>query len=182
MASVLIRRQLKKKRGDISSQQYSEAQRMEAVAAYLLLGKWPLVEAATGVPVNRLRHWKMQDWWKELEEEIRRSRNIEVSGKLNRVIDKVFGILEDRVENGDFQFDPKTGKFIRRPIGAKVAGDLLAKTLDREIILQKISEKPKVQDEEQIIDRLKMIEQALLANSKKKLNVIEGELVEDSNK
>ena len=133
-----------------------------------MVGKWPLVSEATKIPIDTLKKWKQADWWKDMEDELRRSSHLETSGKLSTIIKKAASVVEDRLENGDLIFNKDTNKFSRRPVGAKIASDILVKSIDRSILLDKIQEKP-VFKEEAILDRLKNIEQALLRGAKKRV-------------
>lgn len=108
---------------------WSDQQKIEAVQSYILLGKMPAVEALTGIPRNTLSNWKYTDWWKDLEAELRASDDIELSGKLKKVIDKSIDILADRLDKGDFFYDQKTGELRRKPVSMRdthaVAKDLI---------------------------------------------------------
>jgi hypothetical protein len=179
MPIKIYKREVDKTKDHAKTTAYSQKQRLKVVTMYLMSGNMAAVAAATGIPHDRIRQWKMQDWWKEMEEEIRRGHNLKTSNSLKKIIDRSFKVLNDRIENGDYMFDPKTGTFRRRPINAKTAADIATKALDREMMLQKIEEKPKVQ-EEQIMDRLKNIESALLRAAKqRKGEVIDVEPIEE---
>lgn len=153
---------------------WSEKERLQAVNAYVVLGKITLVSATTGIPEDTLRKWKITDWWKEKEDEIRRSNKIELSGKLSNVVSKTLQALDDRVTNGDFFFNPKTGGWERKPISAlhasKIANDLIDKTLvlEREATTEKVTE-------EGLDLRLKKLKEEMIRFAKAK--TIEGELV-----
>lgn len=136
-----------------------------------MVGRWAVVSDATGVPVDTLKKWKQADWWKDYEREIRQASRIEVTGKLQKIIHKATDVVQDRLENGDIFFDSKTGEIKRKPIGAKVASDIMTKTIDKQILLEKIQDAPELQ-EEAIMDRLKSIQDQLRKNSKKTPEVI----------
>lgn len=112
---------------------WSDKERLQAVSTYLVVGKLSLVSAATSIPEDTLRRWRLQPWWKEMMEEIQKSSKIELNGKIMKVIDKSMAVIEDRLENGDFFFNPKTGAFERRGVSAntanKIANDLIQKNL-----------------------------------------------------
>ena len=80
------------------------------------------VSIATGISANTIRTWKTQDWWRELEGIIKEEEGTEQSVKLRGIVDKTLNIIADRLENGDFQYDPKTGGLIRRPVLLRDAG------------------------------------------------------------
>lgn len=110
---------------------HSDKKKTEAVVTYLALGKMPLVAAVVDVPVATLRQWKMQPWWKELEEEIRREDEYELDAKLSKLIDKSLDAVAERIDGGDFILDSKTGTVKRVPVKLKdvhrVAVDLVDK-------------------------------------------------------
>jgi hypothetical protein len=161
------KRQVKKRPTDPKQAHWSERQKLEAVTTYLLVGKFPLVAEATGIPIDTLKKWKASDWWSDVEQEVRRSSNIELGGKLQRIRDKALALVEDRLTDGDIVMDPKTGKIGRRPVNLKTSGELLVKVIDRELLVKKLEEKPQLK-EEAILDRLKSIEQALIRGAKRK--------------
>lgn len=159
------KRQVRKKATDGPQARYSDIQKFEAVAAFMTLGNMAMVAQATNIPHDTLRHWKQTPWWKDLEEQIRKQARVEVSGKLKRIIDKAFTLVEDRLENGDWVYNPKTGDIRRVGVSAKTAGDILTKSIDRQIILEKIQEAPETR-EEAVLDRLASIEQRLIEAAK----------------
>lgn len=167
MPTKTYRRVVNKKKGDAKQAHWSERQKFEAVTIYMMVGKWPLVAEATSIPIDTLKKWKHATWWKEYEEEIRRSKHIETSGKLAKIREKASDVVMDRLEHGDFQYDPKSGKFTRRPVSAKVAGDILHKTIDKEVLLEKLDEKPQ-ENTQSVMDRLNQIAEKLLQASGKK--------------
>lgn len=173
------RRTVKKKPGDHKQVQHSDKTKFDAVVSYMAIGNMSVVSEITGVPHDTLRHWKMTSWWKDLESQIRQSKRVEVSGKLSRVIDKAFKVVEDRLENGDFIIN-KNGVVQRQEVSAKTAGDILHKSIDRQVMLDKIQEVPETK-QEAVLDRLESIAKRLAeAANIKKLPpvVIEGELVQ----
>ena len=123
------------KKGQGTREHWSPRQKREAVAAYLILGNMMLVVASTGIPEDTLRGWKAQQWWKDTEEEIRKGSKLELSGKLSKVISKTVEQLDDRVTNGDFIYQPKTGTFHRKPLDARTASRITVDLIDRAIIL-----------------------------------------------
>lgn len=130
----------------------------------MALGNMSAVSEVTGIPHDRLRTWKMAPWWKDLEAQIRQQKRVEVSGKLSRIIDKAFKTVEDRLENGDWRVD-KRGQVTRIPVNARTAGDILAKSIDKQVLIDRIQEAPEIK-EEAVMDRLRSIEQRLIQAAK----------------
>ncbi len=140
---------------------WSEKERLQAASAFVVIGNYRLTAAATNIPEETVRRWAQTDWWKEALDEIRKSSKIELTGKIANVVNKTLLQLEDRVENGDFFYNPKTGKFDRKPINASVAskitGDLISKTLllEKEVTQER-------QTDEGLEDRLKKLKDEML--------------------
>jgi hypothetical protein len=150
---------------------WSDKERLQAVSAYVVLGKVTLVAATTGIPEDTLRKWKMASWWKEAEDEIRRSNKIELSGKLSRIVDATLVQLEDRVANGDYFYNPKTGKFDRKPINASQASKITNDLVDKTLLLEKTATQERI-TEEGLDLRLKKLRDEMVRFAKAK--TIEG--------
>lgn len=90
-----------------------------------------MVEAVTGVPRQTIRIWKMQQWWKDLEKEILQDEEQELDAKLSKIIDKSLDAVTERIQNGEFILDSRTGTIKRVPVRLrdvhKVAIDLVDK-------------------------------------------------------
>jgi len=108
---------------------WSDSQKIEAVQTYLILGSLKLTSGALKIPFDTLKVWKASQWWKDLIEELRVQEDLQLSNRLKKIITKSYDVLEDRLDNGDFVFDQKTGEMRRRPVAMrdahKVALDLV---------------------------------------------------------
>ena len=86
-----------------------------------MLGNLRETALATGVGYETLKLWKLQNWWKDLVLEIRDEDVGKLGANLQKIIEKSLRTVEDRLDKGEFQYDPKTGKAIRIPIKANIA-------------------------------------------------------------
>ena len=116
---------------------WNDNKRIEAVTTYLILGKMPLVAQTIGVPLPTLKLWKQQPWWKDLEFEIQTENDTELDAKLAKRIEKALDLVNDRLENGDFQYDPKTGQFVRRPVNIRDGWKVANEMIDRRWLIRK---------------------------------------------
>jgi hypothetical protein len=133
---------------------WSDTQRIELVTTWLATGNLALSAATHGIPEITARVWKTQPWFNEMVTDIRSSENLQLDSKLKKVVDKSVEQLLDRVENGDFQFDQKTGSIIRKPISARDAAKVTTDMIDRRELLQG--------KKEQITDSTRKVEDRLL--------------------
>ena len=165
------------------SKPYSDAKKIEVVTSYIALGKAPMVEAVTGVPRDLIRQWKMQPWWKELELEIRSEETAELDTKLAKIVDRTLDCIIDRVDNGDFILDSRSGTIKRVPVKLKDVHRVSTDLIDKRILLKK--QEYVAQDKTTIDDVIKKLatqfaEFALrkTKESRKEI-IIEGEVIHE---
>ena len=96
-------------------------QKLQACACYVMLGNLREVALATDIPYETLKVWKAQDWWKDLILQIRDEDIQKLDVNLQRIVTKSLKVIEDRLDKGEYQYDPKTGKVMRIPIKANIA-------------------------------------------------------------
>lgn len=157
---------------------YSEKDKVSAVQTWLVLGKIPLVAAATGVSEHTLRAWKMQPWWKEMVAQIQTESNQELDTKLTKIVDRALDVTADRIENGEYLLDSKTGSIVRVPVKIKdahrVAVDLLDK---RDAIRGKPEQEKREAQTSDILQKLADQFSEWVKINMKQPRVIEGEAV-----
>lgn len=139
-------RTTRKKPGD-SNRNYSDEQKMELMKLYLLTGNLALSAATLKIPEITARWWKKKDWWKQLEAEMRQSERIELSAKLKRIAEKAQEATVDRLENGDWKYDGKTGRLFRVPVSMKDAHKVSMDIVDKTMVLEKnLIESPELEE------------------------------------
>lgn len=162
----------------IEGQHWPIEKKVEVVGQFLLIGNMRIVAASTGVPYDVVRKWKGQPFWKELEAEIRQTQNIEMDSKLSKIVDKSLDAALDRVENGDFFYDQKSGTVKRKPTNlrdvARVSVDLLSK---RELLRGNATER-KETSQISVNEQLKLLAAEFAKWQTKKQDVIDVEMVE----
>lgn len=145
---------------------YSSEKRIEVVTKFLVLGNMRLVAELTGVSYGLIRLWKTQEWWADLEAEIRCARDMKVDNKLSRIVDLSLEMVADRLENGDVFLDRKTGEVGRKPIALGTAHRIAQDSLTQQIALSKKTvHENTAQQAQSVADQIK-----LLANEFAKFN------------
>lgn len=114
---------------------YSDSQKLEAVTTYLILGSLPLVAGALKININTLKLWKKSEWWKEIEAELRIQEDLQLSKRMQGIIGKSMDVLEDRLENGDFIYDQRSGELRRKPVALRDANKVLSDIGERRDLL-----------------------------------------------
>lgn len=127
-----------KRRGTTAAGKYwSDAQKVEAVTLWLSMGNLRLVAATLRIPEPTIRHWRSTQWWKEIAEEIQLQDKIQLSARAKNVIDKSMEVIADRLEQGDWIYDQKSGQMRRKPVAMKDALAVADKLMDRKDKLDK---------------------------------------------
>jgi hypothetical protein len=113
---------------------YTDEQRREAVAQYVVLGNWRKVAEATGIPQRTLGDWSKQPWFHTLFAEVRAEKGAELDGQLTRIIHKATDQLIDRLENGDPVLI--SGEIRRKPVSARDLAMVAAIVYDKRALLR----------------------------------------------
>jgi len=115
---------------------HSDKQRIELVQLYIATGNLALTAATLSIPEPTARRWKAQQWFKDMVDSFIVEETMVLDAKLKKVVEKSTDALLDRIENGDYQYDQKTGHMIRKPINARDASKVTVDMLTRRDILQ----------------------------------------------
>lgn len=131
---------------------WSDSQKLECVKTFLMTGNIAMSSRILKIPEDTVRRWVKTTWWHEIVAELRTQEELTLTSRLAKVVEKTLEVVEDRLDNGDFVYDQKTGSMRRKPVNMrdahKVGLDLANK---RELMLQR---QAPVASEEQIDDKL----------------------------
>ena len=119
--------------------------RIEVVTKWLAIGNMRKVAELTGVSYQLCREWKQTPWWQEIVDEVQASRHNQVNTKLSKIVDKSLAMIQDRLQNGDFIFNNKTGQVVRKEVSLKDATKVATDLLTRQAVLQKQEQDQTVQ-------------------------------------
>lgn len=78
-----------------------------------------------------------KDWWKELIAKIRSEEDQVLDAKLSKTMDKALEQLMDRLENGEYIYDQKTGKIKRMPAKLRDLNIAFNNVLDKRQLIRK---------------------------------------------
>lgn len=116
---------------------WSDKQRLDAVNSYLLLGNLALTSRVLNIPEVTLRKWKAQQWWKDAVDEAKSSERMQLSVRVKKLVDSALAVVEDRLVNGDHQYDQKTGTIVRKPVAMKDAHKVAMDMANKQEALEK---------------------------------------------
>lgn len=115
---------------------WTEKTKNEVIHTYLVTGNLALTARIMDVPEETIRYWRKQDWWDDSVREIRHSGKVELSSKMKKIVEASIAVIEDRIVNGDFVFDQKTGAVVRKPVNLKDAHKVAIDMVDRQGALE----------------------------------------------
>lgn len=142
---------------DASGRSWSDSQKLECVTTYLSLGSIALTSRVLKIPEMTIRTWKQKDWWKELEAELKTQESLELSSRLKKIIGSTLAVAEDRIANGDFIYDNRTGQMLRKPVSLKDAHKVTMDMIQRREVLD--NKQPTNVSMEQLDDKLAKLAQ-----------------------
>jgi hypothetical protein len=128
---------------------WSESQKIEAVTTFLALGNATQTAAVLEIPLATFNRWKYSDWWKKIEEDLKSEEHLQLNSRLKKIVSKALDVTEDRLTNGNYQYDPKTSELVRVPVSLKDATKAATDMMTRRDILE---EKPAQQQIEKTVD------------------------------
>lgn len=104
-----------------TNKRWSDTQKLEAVQMFLMTGSPTVTCAALKIPEQTLKNWRATEWWKELQTELKTQDDLQLSARMQKIVNRSLDQLEDRLENGEYMFDKYTGEVKRKPINALTA-------------------------------------------------------------
>lgn len=98
---------------------WADEQKLEAVKLWLEKGSIAVVSKKLQIPYYTILDWKETTWWKECVDELQNEGRIVLSNKLKRIIEKALLATEERLDNGDYVLNQKTGEQERKPVSIR---------------------------------------------------------------
>lgn len=159
----------KKRKTTDMRKRWGDSQKLEAVKCWLLTGNLAATAAALDIPLVTLKVWRYSQWWDDAVRDIRSENNMALTARLKKIAARSLDLVEDRLENGDWVLNNKTGKLMQKPIGIRDLGVITNTTLTH---IDKIEGQPSREaDTKKAIDQLQLLAQKFEEFSKKKAPV-----------
>lgn len=101
------------KRNDMSQTDrgnWSDKKKLEALSIFVATGSITMASTQANIPFETVKAWSKKDWWKDRVKEIQSEEYEKLDAKLSKALDKALDTVMDRIENGEYIYDPKTGK------------------------------------------------------------------------
>jgi hypothetical protein len=124
--------------GKLDNGRYSWEKKYSVVAIYMSCGSMRETENRTGVAVPTLENWRKMPWWDKMVQDIKVAESTQLNSKLNQIINKALGIIEDRLLNGETVVT-RDGKEHQIPVSIRDATRAASELLNRKAQIEKNS-------------------------------------------
>ena len=116
---------------------WSETKKQKAVC--LWVAGIPLTQIAVelNVPHETIKGWRTTTWWNDIAKDLRSEESQKLDAKLTKILDKSLENIMDRLENGEFIYDQKTGKVKRAPTKLRDSTVAFNTLMDKRSLIRK---------------------------------------------
>lgn len=121
--------------------EHTWSDKSKACTLYMTNGNMRTVSELMDIPYATLCDWKNSDWWQQLVEEIRNAKRAKTGTKLSTIIDTSLEVVLDRLQNGDFILNNKTGKLERRKVSLRDAATVTNNLITRQLQMEELADK-----------------------------------------
>lgn len=109
----------------------------QAVALYIATGSPSTVAKELNVPYNTITTWQATQWWKDAIKASQQENLDKVDVKLTKAIDKALDQIMDRLEQGEYIWDPKTGRVKQMPAKLRDLNTAFSSLMDKRQLIRK---------------------------------------------
>lgn len=130
-------------------------QKTDACALYCVYGDVDQVSEMTGIDTKFLRQWRDEPWWSEIQKKVFIEQNEKLASRISGVLDRSLDHLVDRLDNGDYLWDVRKSKLVRKPVDTKVLSNLFNNLITRRQLIR--GEPTSITTQVAVDDRLKLL-------------------------
>lgn len=140
---------------------WDKKKQLEAVTTYLATGSYAETARLINVPLVTVKYWAYHEsgWWDKLIKEIQSGEGQRTDNKMSKAIDKALESLLERIEDGDYQYDQKTGRLVKVPLKARDLERITSGLFDKRQLIRKQPTNIKQEDINHTDRLLKLAEQ-----------------------
>lgn len=132
------------KRNDMSQTDrgvWSEKKKLEALTLFVSTGSITMTASQLNIPFNTVQTWSKKDWWKDKIKEIQSEDYDKLDAKLTKALDKALDSVMDRIEKGEYIYDPKTGKTKLMPAKLRDLNTAFNSLMDKRQLIRRMPTK-----------------------------------------
>ena len=151
---------------------HSEEDRIRAATVYATCGSAAETERITGIPAGTVRQWRSQDWWPQVIERVQAESDDLMDVKFTEIVSNTVEQINDRIANGNYLFNKRTGQLERIPAPLKDLGVTASIFMDKRDLVRR--NKKTAVEQASTQEMLRTIASAVKNMAKKR----EGEIID----
>lgn len=166
--SVTVRAKRPGQRKDKAGNWLPEA-KFDLISSLVDLGNLRKACEVQKIPWITAVQWSKQDWWPQMMEDVKAAKRAELQAKMNSIVDTALSKVQDRLENGDFVLNNKTGEILRKPVNLKDSSRVATDLINTSVKLEQQNQTSKVA-QESVGEMLKTLAQEFAKFTKKQVH------------
>ena len=123
----------------LGSSKYDWSTKTKAVSMFMETGNLRLTAEKINVPYETIQSWKKAEWWPTLVDEVRLIKKANANKKIEKIVEEGIEVISDRLQNGDWILNNKTGELQRKPVSLRDATQITNALMTRQIQMEEIA-------------------------------------------
>ena len=116
---------------------WSDKKKYEAVCLWIAGMQMTKIAVELNVPLETIKKWRIASWWADIVKDVQSEDKQQLDAKLTKILDKSLDTIMDRLENGEYIYDQKTGKIKRAPTKLRDATIAMNAVMDKRQLIRK---------------------------------------------
>lgn len=134
---------------------YTDKQKVMALHTYSTTGSWVISAKESGIAYGYLRTMGQSQWFKDSLAEIRREQDEVLDGDMSEIIKEGVSQLKDRVKYGDWMWNSKENRFVRKTLNAGILHKITTGFMDQRNVAR--GKPTRITEQVSVNDRLKKL-------------------------
>jgi len=152
---------------------YTDAQRRQAIGAFVVLGNFKAAGRHTGIPNRTILDWSKRDWWLKEIAIVRAEKSEELDAQVSNSISKALKSVDNRLEQGD-AYILKDGGIGYKPVSARDSATVFGIMYDKRALMRNM---PTSITQSTDSAKLLKLQESFEALANKKIKEIEASVV-----
>ena len=132
---------------------WSDRKKQEAICMWVTGMPMSQISVELNVPLETVKSWRTKPWWDDIAKDLRSDDKQQLDAKLTKILDKTLSTMMDRLEEGEYIYDQKTGKVKRTPVKLRDATVAMNTVMDKRQLIRR--EPTKITEQSSSADQLK---------------------------
>lgn len=132
---------------------YTEEQKREALAHYVVIGNVVKVSELVNIPRPTVQGWVRSEWGNAMIISLKQEKQEEIDANLTRILHKATEALEDRIDHGDTVIN-KDGETLLKPVSGRDLATISGIMFDKRQILRNMPTSIRAESTDQRLNAL----------------------------